>query len=303
MPLSVLSNDDDSSESSDSGVDTLSTSTRSSFPSEYMDLDEFLSVQTQNCQVNTPITCDNAQNPETRPSVSDAKTVATPTPARVEPPTITDFSPARVELPTITDFSPARVELPTITDFSPGRVELPAITDFSKAAADVNSVLTSMMLSKMSTLPLKVDPAIFKSLQVNTCQPAGTSSIIQWCKTVGVTRQEHQEAMGPEPGKTPVRRRRNCRYVYNPLPITKKADRKFYNQSEKDEKYWERRIKNNVAAKRSRDSRRQKEIEVTEKFKTLEKENSLLKEEVRRLRMKAGELENKLSHFQGPDTM
>ena len=290
MNVACLFTDDDSSESSDSGVDTLSTSTRSSFPSEYMDLDEFLSVQTQNCQVNTPITCDNAQNPETRPSVSDAKTVATPTPARVEPPTITDFSPARVELPTKTDFSPARVELP-------------AITDFSKAAADVNNVLTSMMLSKMSTLPLKVDPAIFKSLQVNTCQPAGTSSIIQWCKTVGVTRQEHQEAMGPEPGKTPVRRRRNCRYVYNPLPITKKADRKFYNQSEKDEKYWERRIKNNVAAKRSRDSRRQKEIEVTEKFKTLEKENSLLKEEVRRLRMKAGELENKLSHFQGPDTM
>ena len=33
-----------------------------------------------------------------------------------------------------------------------------------------------------------------------------------------------------------------------------------------------------MAAKRSRDLRRQKEIEVTEKFKKLEKENTLLKE-------------------------
>ena len=207
-----------------------------------MDLDEFLSVQTQNGQENSAVAATNA-----------------------------------------------RAEVP-----------VPPVPDFSKAAADV-SVLTSMMLSKMSSLPLKVDPAVLQSLQVNTSQPAETNAIIQWCKTVGVTRQEHPEAMGPEPGKMPVRRRRNSKYVYNPLPITKKADRKFFSQSEKDEKYWERRIKNNVAAKRSRDLRRQKEIEVSEKFKMLERENANLKEEVRRLRMKASELEKKLAHFQGAD--
>ena len=188
-----------------------------------MDLDEFLSVQTQNGQDNSTVATTNA------------------------------------------------------------RTEVPPVPDFSKAAADV-SVLTSMMLSKMSSLPLKVDPAVFQSLQVNTSQPPETNAIIQWCKTVGVTRQEHPEAMGPEPGKTPVRRRRNSKYVYNPLPITKKADRKFFSQSEKDEKYWD-----------------QKEIEVSEKFKMLERENANLKEEVRRLRMKASELEKKLAHFQGAD--
>lgn len=240
LKLDCLFTGDGDSESSDSGVDTLSTSTRSSFPSDYMDLDEFLSVQTQNGQENSTVATTNA------------------------------------------------------------RVEVPPIPDLSKAAADV-SVLTSMMLSKMSSLPLKVNPSVFQSLQVNTSQPPETNAIIQWCKTVGVTRQEHPEAMGPEPRKTPVRRRRNAKYVYNPLPITKKADRKFFTQSEKDEKYWERRIKNNVAAKRSRDLRRQKEIEVSEKFKMLERENANLKEEVRRLRMKASELEKKLSHFQGAD--
>lgn len=253
---------DADSESSDSGVDTLSTSTRSSFPSDYMDLDEFLSVQTQNGQENTAsaTSCEIVQNPP----ASATRTVAT----------------------------------------SNARIEVPAITDL-KAVVDANSVLTSMMLSKMSSSPIKVDPVVFQSLQVSTSQPAETraetNSIIQWCKTVGVTRQEHQEVMGPAPGKTPVRRRRNSKYVYNPLPITKKADRKFVTQSEKDEKYWERRIKNNVAAKRSRDLRRQKEIEVTGKFKTLENENSLLKEEVCRLRLKASELEKKLALFQGAD--
>ena len=230
-----------------------------------MDLDEFLSAQTQNGQENQEsVLATSRENVPNHP-VSSTRTIATSNPI---------------------------IEVPALTD----------ITDFSKAAADVNSVLTSMMLSKVSSsLPLKVNPTVIQSLQVTTSQPVDTSTIIQWCKTVGVTRQDHQEAMGPAPGKTPTRRRRNSKYVYNPLPITKKADRKFVTQSDKDEKYWERRIKNNVAAKRSRDLRRQKEIEVTEKFRALENENALLKEEVHRLRLKATELEKKLAHFQGAD--
>lgn len=251
----------DDSESSDSGVDTLSTSTRGSFPSDYMDLDEFLSVQTQNCQENTQASCEDPQNLSLVASTS------------------------------------TRVAATTVS----GLVEQvsPAVTEFSKVAASVNNVLSSVVLSKMSSLPLQVDPAVFQTLRANTSQPEGTNAIVQWCQSVGGTRQDHQEASGPQPGKTPVRRRRNSKYVYNPLPITKKAERKFYSQSQKDERYWERRIKNNVAAKRSRDLRRQKEIEVTEKYKNLEKENANLKEEVRRLRMKADELEKKLASFQG----
>lgn len=253
----------DDSESSDSGVETLSTSTRSSFPSDYMDLDEFLSVQTQNCQESTPASCEDAQ------SLSLVASTST--------------------------------RLPTTTVTGTVEHVSPAVTEFSKVTASVNNVLSSVDLSKLSSLPLQVDPSVFQSLQANTSQPEGTNAIVQWCQSVGGTRQDHQEASGPQPGKTPVRRRRNSKYVYNPLPITKKAERKFYNQSQKDEKYWERRIKNNVAAKRSRDLRRQKEIEVTEKFKNLERENAHLKEEVRRLRMKADELEKKLASFQGSD--
>ena len=58
--------------------------------------------------------------------------------------------------------------------------------------------------------------------------------------------------------------------------------------------YW---VKNNVAAKRSRDMRRQKEIELSDKYKNLEEENTLLKEEVQRLRIKAAELEQRLAQI------
>lgn len=238
----------------------MSTSTGNSFPSDYMDLDEFLSAQTQNGQESQTLSksCDRSQN-----QLATASRAVVQVNSRG---TVSELAPA---------------------------------SSLSKAAAEVNTVLSSLVMSKVSSLPMKVNPTVFQSIQVSTTQPAATNAIIQWCKSVGVTRQEHREAMGPEPGKTPVRRRRNSKYVYNPLPISKKADRKFVVQAEKDEKYWERRIKNNVAAKRSRDMRRQKEIEVTERFKALERENAFLKEEVQRLRIKAVELEKKLAHFQG----
>ena len=137
----------DDSESSDSGVDTLSTSTRGSFPSDYMDLDEFLSVQTQNCQENTQASCEDPQNLSLVASTS------------------------------------TRVAATTVS----GLVEQvsPAVTEFSKVAASVNNVLSSVVLSKMSSLPLQVDPAVFQTLRANTSQPEGTNAIVQWCQSVG----------------------------------------------------------------------------------------------------------------------
>ncbi|EDO49642.1 predicted protein, partial [Nematostella vectensis] len=48
----------------------------------------------------------------------------------------------------------------------------------------------------------------------------------------------------------------------------------------KDQKYWERRLKNNVAAKRSRDLKRQKEMTVAKRAQNLEIENEKLRNEV-----------------------
>ncbi|ESO10250.1 hypothetical protein HELRODRAFT_146802, partial [Helobdella robusta] len=52
----------------------------------------------------------------------------------------------------------------------------------------------------------------------------------------------------------------------------------------KDEAYWERRRKNNEAAKRSRDTRRQKEEEIAQTAQSLAEENLGLKAQIKILR-------------------
>ncbi|GAA6081026.1 TEF transcription factor, PAR bZIP family member b isoform X1 [Tachysurus ichikawai] len=54
--------------------------------------------------------------------------------------------------------------------------------------------------------------------------------------------------------------------------------------SDPDEKYWMRRKKNNVAAKRSRDARRLKENQIAVRANFLERENAALRQEVAELR-------------------
>ena len=49
---------------------------------------------------------------------------------------------------------------------------------------------------------------------------------------------------------------------------------------QKDDKYWDRRKKNNIAAKRSRDARRIKENQISMRAAFLEKENNVLRKEL-----------------------
>ncbi|XP_020911159.1 thyrotroph embryonic factor [Exaiptasia diaphana] len=86
----------------------------------------------------------------------------------------------------------------------------------------------------------------------------------------------------------------NYKYNYNPLPMKRKAQRQFVTDTEKDERYWKRRTRNNEAARRSRDMRRQREIEISTQCKELEKENARLKKELQKLKDKANKLERQL---------
>ncbi|KAL7883545.1 hypothetical protein SRHO_G00012030 [Serrasalmus rhombeus] len=69
-----------------------------------------------------------------------------------------------------------------------------------------------------------------------------------------------------------------------PQPMIKKAKKVFVPEDAKDEKYWVRRKKNNVAAKRSRDARRLKENQIAVRASFLERENAALRQEVAELR-------------------
>jgi len=65
-----------------------------------------------------------------------------------------------------------------------------------------------------------------------------------------------------------------------PQPIIKKRKKLFVPDENKDGQYWERRQKNNSAARRSREARRLKENQIALRAAFLEKENSLLREEL-----------------------
>ncbi|XP_013787291.1 thyrotroph embryonic factor-like [Limulus polyphemus] len=69
-----------------------------------------------------------------------------------------------------------------------------------------------------------------------------------------------------------------------PQPMLKKSKKHLVPDDLKNEKYWARRSKNNVAAKRSREARRIKENQIVLRASFLEKENTALKEEVNRLK-------------------
>lgn len=66
----------------------------------------------------------------------------------------------------------------------------------------------------------------------------------------------------------------------------------------KDEKYWKRRAKNNEAAKRSRDLRREKENHILQRVAFLERENQLLNQELTAIKVDNDELRKRLSRYE-----
>ncbi|XP_066148492.1 thyrotroph embryonic factor isoform X2 [Euwallacea fornicatus] len=83
-----------------------------------------------------------------------------------------------------------------------------------------------------------------------------------------------------------------------PTPIIKKSRKQFVPDDLKDDKYWARRRKNNLAAKRSRDARRMKENQIALRAGYLEKENIGLRQELERLKKENLVLQNKLAKYE-----
>lgn len=75
-----------------------------------------------------------------------------------------------------------------------------------------------------------------------------------------------------------------------PQPIIRKRRKSYVDQERKDDKYWEKRGKNNVAARRSREARRLKENQISLRTAFLEQQNSSLKEALQTLNGKTEKL-------------
>jgi len=65
-----------------------------------------------------------------------------------------------------------------------------------------------------------------------------------------------------------------------PQPIIRKRKKNAVPDEMKDEKYWDKRLKNKVATRRSREARRLKENQIALRAAFLEKENTVMKQEL-----------------------
>ncbi|KAJ3600193.1 hypothetical protein NHX12_031179 [Muraenolepis orangiensis] len=83
-----------------------------------------------------------------------------------------------------------------------------------------------------------------------------------------------------------------------PQPMIKKAKKVYVPDEKKDDKYWSRRKKNNVAAKRSRDARRLKENQITVRASFLERENAALRQQVAELRKDCSRCKNSVARYE-----
>ncbi|CAL4081964.1 unnamed protein product [Meganyctiphanes norvegica] len=83
-----------------------------------------------------------------------------------------------------------------------------------------------------------------------------------------------------------------------PQPMIRKSGKQFVAPDMKDDKYWTRRTKNNIAAKRSRDARRLKENQIAMRANFLEKENKTMKREIANQKLVIGSLKKRLSEYE-----
>ncbi|XP_077937472.1 D site albumin promoter binding protein a [Gasterosteus aculeatus] len=100
-----------------------------------------------------------------------------------------------------------------------------------------------------------------------------------------------QEAFDP-------RRHRFSDEELKPQPMIKKARKMLVPNEQKDDKYWCRRVKNNEAAKRSRDARRLKENQISVRAAFLERENGALRQEVADMRKELGRCRNIINKYE-----
>ena len=68
-------------------------------------------------------------------------------------------------------------------------------------------------------------------------------------------------------------------------------------QGERDDKYWERRRKNNIAAKKSRDARKIRENQLKVKVNCLQNANQVLRDQVERDKQEINDLKQKVSNL------
>ncbi|KAJ7989450.1 hypothetical protein DPEC_G00304660 [Dallia pectoralis] len=182
---------------------------------------------------------------------------------------------------------------PTTVQQSSTAPTTPSVVDLSSHAT--TSVHTAMVSQNcLQSLPAR---PVLPLAARNTPSPIDPESIQV---PVGYEPDPADLALSSVPGQEMFdpRKRKFAPEELKPQPMIKKARKVFIPEDLKDDKYWARRRKNNVAAKRSRDARRLKENQIAIRAGFLEKENSALRSEVSDLRKELGRTKNIMAKYE-----
>ena len=98
----------------------------------------------------------------------------------------------------------------------------------------------------------------------------------------GDSQQQPKTSVKKRGGGKPGRRRKRG-YIYDPKPLVPKSKTSTLPEELKDDDYWTRRQRNNEAAKRSRENRRVKELEMMSLVKNLTNTNTELRNRITEL--------------------
>uniref|UniRef100_A0A672HZ67 HLF transcription factor, PAR bZIP family member a n=1 Tax=Salarias fasciatus TaxID=181472 RepID=A0A672HZ67_SALFA len=165
------------------------------------------------------------------------------------------------------------------------------------SVVDLSSRATTSVHTGLAPQPCLHSPAAALPLSRDTPSPIDPESI-----QVPVTYDPDPAdlALSSVPGQEMFdpRKRKFSAEELKPQPMIKKARKVFIPEDLKDDKYWARRRKNNVAAKRSRDARRLKENQIAIRAGFLEKENAALRMEVADLRKELGRCKNIVAKYE-----
>uniref|UniRef100_A0A3B5QLF7 HLF transcription factor, PAR bZIP family member a n=2 Tax=Xiphophorus maculatus TaxID=8083 RepID=A0A3B5QLF7_XIPMA len=170
---------------------------------------------------------------------------------------------------------------------SPPKPPTPSVVDLSsRATTSVHTAMPSQTCLHSPTAaardtPSPIDP---ESIQVPMTYEPDPADL-------ALSSVPGQEMFDP-------RKRKFSAEELKPQPMIKKARKIFIPEDLKDDRYWARRRKNNVAAKRSRDARRLKENQIAIRAGFLEKENAALRLEVADLRKELGRCKNILAKYE-----
>ena len=176
-----------------------------------------------------------------------------------------------------------------INDFS-NQTESESDPDFPKPTVDLLASL--LTLGKMIQNQKQMIQNQLKQPATDTTVPSDNGLIDQELEMETNTQSQTQNFSDDVPESYTQQEKEASSLLDDTSPLFK---RKVIPDVIKDKDYWNRRKRNNLAAKKSREERRKKELEILETTKQLENENSQLTSILKRLTSRNEWLESRLN--------